>query len=318
MKSVFKNIFPLKEMDDFYHSFNHKISEWFKTGSVYKDGEFKFTQPVDTNKENSIIFCESLKYCNLINRNAAITCVITNKDLKKNFGIQLGIVIAEDPRGEFFSLHNSLAESIDDKLSFTPSIENSAKIHPTAFVEKNCYVGKNVIVGPGAILLNNSYIEDEVIIGPNVVIGSEGLEFNKQSNGKLYKIKHMGGVYIRSGVEIMANTVVSKDVYFGFTFIGDGTKIGPLCNIAHRTSIGENSSIAGNTTIAGNAKLGSNVKIGPSVTISNGVQVGDHAKISLGSVVVKDVEAHQKITGFFAMEHLKALKANTFLLYKSS
>jgi UDP-3-O-[3-hydroxymyristoyl] glucosamine N-acyltransferase len=316
MTTVTQNIFPKSDMKKFYDSFRHKISDWFPSEKIASDGDFSFTQLVDTNKPSSICFCETQQYAKLINRNPAITSVITTKELVKQFDRQLGIIIAENPRLDFFLLHNSLADKIAHKPIFTPCIESSATIHDTALVDKNCHIGKNVIIGPGAIILPNSYIDNDVIIGPNVVIGSEGLEFIKLSNGTSYKVNHIGGVYLSPGVEIMANSVVSKDVYLSFTSIGHATKIGPLCNIAHRASIGDNCRIAGNATIGGSAKVGNSVWLGPSVTISNGIQIGDFARISLGSVVVKDVKSHQRISGVFAMEHLKALKLNAIVSSK--
>jgi len=316
MNSINQNVFPKSDMKKFYHSFRHKISDWFPPEKIVSDGEFSFTQLVDTNKPNSICFCESPQYIKLVNSNPAITSIITKKELVTKFDKKLGIVVTDNPRFDFYLLHNSLADKIANKPIFTPSIKRSTIIHNTAIVEKNCYIGKSVIIGPGAVILRNSYIADDVIIGPNVVIGSEGLEFYKHSNGTLYKIRHIGGVYLSPGVEIMANSVVSKDVFLDFTFIGNSSKIGPLCNIAHRASIGNNCRIAGNTTIGGSAKVANSVWIGPSVTISNGIQIGDFARISLGSVVVKDVKPHQKISGVFAMEHLRALKLRTIFSSK--
>jgi UDP-3-O-[3-hydroxymyristoyl] glucosamine N-acyltransferase len=311
MNSFSQNIFPISDVRKFYDSFRHKISDWFPPEKIVSDGEFAFTQLVDTNKPNSITFCESQQYIKPINSNPAITSIITTQDLVNKFDSQLGIIISKNPRLDFFLLHNTLAEKIVNKPILEHCIRSSAAIHDTVIVDENCYIGKNVIIGPGAIILRNSYIDDDVIIGPNVVIGSEGLEFYKQSNGDPFKINHVGGVYLSPGVEIMANSVVSRDVFLDFTFIGNNTKIGPLCNIAHRVTIGNNCRIAGNTTIGGSAKVGSSVWIGPSVTISNGIQIGDFSTISLGSVVVKDVEPYQKVSPVFAMDHLKALKLRT-------
>ena len=74
--------------------------------------------------------------------------------------------------------------------------------------------------------------------------------------------------------------------------------------------------IAGNTTIGGSAQIGNAVWLGPSSTISNGIKIGNHARISLGSVVVQDVESHKSVSGFFAMAHSSALRVNAFLRSK--
>jgi UDP-3-O-[3-hydroxymyristoyl] glucosamine N-acyltransferase len=213
-------------------------------------------------------------------------------------------------------LHNAIADDLADRTLFKPRISRSAQIHASAVVEPNCYIGNNVEISPGAIVLNNSYIEDGAIIGPNVVIGGEGLEFNRLADGKLFKVKHIGGVYVGKHAEVMAGSVIARDVFYGYTAIGTGCKIGPLCNIAHRVKLGPNCCVAGNSTLGGSAKVGRDVWIGPSVTVASEIQIGDCAKLSLGSVVVKDVKPHQTVSGFFAIEHSKALKLNAVMRSK--
>ena len=46
-------------MKKFYDSFRHKISDWFPSEKIVSEGEFALTQLVDTNKPNSICFCEA-------------------------------------------------------------------------------------------------------------------------------------------------------------------------------------------------------------------------------------------------------------------
>lgn len=288
-------------------------SDWFSTTHIEKDNYFVSTQPADTNIVDSLSFCEELKFVDIINNNSSVRCVITNEKLRDKLDRRLGIIISKNPKLDFFHFHNKIAKNIENEPLFGPRIESTAEIHSTAYVEDNCYIGHAVCVGPGARILRNSYIDKEVIIGPNVVIGSEGLEFRKQEKGSYLKIIHIGGVYLGPKVEIMANSVICKNVYLGFTEIASGTKIGPLCDVAHRTTIGENCLIAGNSTIGGSAKIGSFVWIGPSATISDGVRVGDYARVHLGSVVAKDVKQGQKVSGIFAIDHLKALKEYAYL-----
>lgn len=309
-------MFYNKEIDTFVKNHIFKLSDWFESKDIVKDGAFTSTQPVDTDNPYSICFCESLQYVNMINENLSATCVITTKALKDKFKKRLGVVVCQQPRLKFHMFHNSLAKKVFQKPVFTSCIRDSAEIHPTAFVEKHCYIGENVVIGHGAIILDNSYIENNVVIGPNVVIGTEGLEFKRHNDNKLIKILHIGGVYLGSGVEIKANSVVCKDVYFGYTQVGTGTKIGPLCNIAHRSRIGKDCMIAGNATVGGSAKIGNSVWLGPSATISSGISVGDYARVSLGSVVVKNVKAAQTVSGFFALDHSRALREFAFLTSK--
>lgn len=293
------------------------LSAFFSSDQIVRDGEFSSTQLVDTCLPESISFCKSTQYINEINGNQSITCVIVKPELKNELANNPGIVVSENPDQEFYRLHNLLSrETSFEKLIRQTGIEKSARIHPSAIVEENCYIGKEAIIGPGSIILNNTYIGHQAIIGPNVVIGSDGLECKRQIDGRLTKVDHVGGVFIGDHVEIMSSSVVARDVFVGFTIIGNGTKIGPLSNIGHRSSIGENCSIAGKSNVAGSAKLGNRIWVGPSSTVSNGVVIGDDAYISIGSTVVKDVRPGQKVTGFFAVDHNKALKNYSFVRSK--
>lgn len=301
------------QIHEFMKTHRFLASNWFSPNQIQKDNNFVSTQPADTEIKYSLCFCEELKFVDIINKNSSVSCVITSEKLGDKLDKRLGIIISENPRYDFFHVHNRIAENVLDHPLFRPKIASTAEIHSTAYIEDNCYIGNGARIGPGAIILRNSYIDDETIIGPNVVIGSEGLEFNKLVDNSHLKIIHAGGVYLGRQVEIMANSVVCKNVYLGFTQVGSGTKIGPLCDIAHRSRIGENCLIAGNATIGGSANIGNSVWIGPSATISDGVMVGDNARVHLGSIVAKHVKSGQKVSGIFALDHLKALRGHAYL-----
>ncbi|MGN1151821.1 MAG: hypothetical protein ACI4SN_06650 [Lachnospiraceae bacterium] len=49
--------------------------------------------------------------------------------------------------------------------------------------------------------------------------------------------------------------------------------------------------------------VGADSWVGVNATISNRIQVGNHARVSLGSVVTKDVKDGQTVTGNFAIDH---------------
>jgi len=297
-----------KQIERFIKTHRHKLSEWFSESAILNDGYFTSTQPANTTMPQAITFCNSLKYIDFTSQNPNIACIITTKALSDRFiNVDKGLVVVDRPQTEFSRLHNELAQKYRNQFIFSPMIEPSAAIHPTATIDDNCFIGKNVEIGAGARILSNSYVADHCAIGPNVVIGSEGLEFKRRADSTLLKIAHMGGVYLGPHVEVMANSVICRDVYLGFTRIGLGTKIGPLCDIAHRSQIGSNCLIAGNSTIGGSTKVGNTVWIGPSATTSDGITIGDRAKISLGSVVIKDVNPGQTVSGFFAIDHQRSL-----------
>ena len=54
--------------------------------------------------------------------------------------------------------------------------------------------------------------------------------------------------------------------------------------------------------------VGDDVWIGVNATVSNRIKIGKGARVSLGSVVTKDVPAGQTVTGNFAIDHARFMK----------
>ena len=55
--------------------------------------------------------------------------------------------------------------------------------------------------------------------------------------------------------------------------------------------------------VCGRVKIGANSYLGPNCTIKNGLFLGENTKISMGSVVTKDVKDDEVVTGNFAIPH---------------
>lgn len=69
------------------------------------------------------------------------------------------------------------------------------------------------------------------------------------------------------------------------------------CSIGHDTCIGDFCTISGCCNIMGNVTLGSEVFMGGNAAIAPHVAVGDGAYICLGSMVMKNVKARDKVMG---------------------
>jgi UDP-N-acetylglucosamine acyltransferase len=147
----------------------------------------------------------------------------------------------------------------------------SAKIHPTAVVDKTAELGANVDVGPGCV------------IGPNVKLG-EGTRLTAH-------------VFIESHTELGKNNTVFPFAVLGGTpqdlsykgeptklVIGDDNVIREHASL-HRgtvrgrsvTRIGNDCLIMGNCHIAHDCIIGNNVIMAQTATIGGHVQVGDFA-----------------------------------------
>ncbi|MTI38250.1 DapH/DapD/GlmU-related protein, partial [Fulvivirga lutimaris] len=139
------------------------------------------------------------------------------------------------------------------------------------------------------------------------VVGSEGFEHKKTTKGIL-SVKHDGKVIIGKDVYIGALNAISKGFSYRNTIIGDSTKTDNLVHIAHCVQIGERCLLPASSMIAGSTTLEDDVWIGPGSSISSQLTIGKNGFISIGSVVTKNVNMNEKVTGNFAIPHRKFLK----------
>ena len=188
-------------------------------------------------------------------------------------------------------------------------------IHPSAIVPASAEIGRNVAVGPRAILGEHvkvgdettigsgSVIGDDVVIGshcrldPNVtvypgttlgdrvivqagaVLGSDGFGYVRDSQtGRYEQSPQIGRLAIEDDVEIGANSTIDRGA-LDETRIGRGTKIDNLVQIGHNVQIGQDVVMASQTGLSGSVTVGDNVIMGGQVGI------GDHARIESGAML---------------------------------
>lgn len=178
----------------------------------------------------------------------------------------------------------------------------------------------DVVIGSGTVIHNNVVIYPGVTIGSNVeiesncVIGSKGFGYVKDGDEYMH-FPHLGGVEISDNVEIGANTCVDRGA-MGNTFIGEGTKVSNLCQIAHNTHIGRNCLIAGKAQIGGGSVVGDDTYIGPSAIISNKIKIGKNCDVKIGSVVISNIEDGLSVSGNFAIEHKRNIRNQARVKFK--
>lgn len=172
-------------------------------------------------------------------------------------------------------------------------IDEDAIVDPTAHIGAGCVIGKSSI-GAGTVLMPNVVVYDDVRIGSNcliqagAVIGTDGLGCIRDSEGKLTKFPHLGGVYIGDDVEIGANCQIAKGA-FSDTIIERGCKINGLCFIAHNCHLDENVWITGDTMLCGSVHINKNSTVFSNVIIREQRIVGEGSVIGMGAVVTKNV-----------------------------
>jgi UDP-3-O-[3-hydroxymyristoyl] glucosamine N-acyltransferase len=190
----------------------------------------------------------------------------------------------------------------------------SAFIDPTARLGERVRLGARVSLGAYATIGDDVTIGDDTNIGshaavaegtaigarcdiqPGAVIGSDGFAHYRDPDQSMYTFPHLGRVWIGDDVEIGANCVIVRGMV-NDTIVEDGVKIGNLCNIGHNCTLHANAGLTAHVVLAGSVTLGEHCDIGLGATIKQHVRIGAGARVGMGSVVTKDVEAREGVFG---------------------
>jgi len=191
-------------------------------------------------------------------------------------------------------------------------IEKGVRIGDRTVLFAGCYLGVGTTVGVGCRFYPHvttreyTKIGNRVIIHNGAVIGSDGFGYSKDGN-VWEKIPQVGIVEIGDDVEIGANVTIDR-ARFGKTLICQGVKIDNLVQIAHNVKVGENTAMAAQVGISGSTVIGANVQLGGQSGFSGHLTVGDNSVVGGQAGVIKDVPPATFVSGYPAMEHVKAMK----------
>ncbi len=195
---------------------------------------------------------------------------------------------------------------IDSTASIQPNavIESGVKIGPGSVVGAHSYIGhdsslgENCLIYPNVTIRERAQIGHRVIIHSGAVIGSDGYGF-ETVDGRHQKIPQIGIVQLDDDVEIGANTTIDR-ARFGRTWIGEGTKIDNLVQIAHNVVIGKHCLIIAQAGISGSTHLGNYVIVAGGAGIVGHVRIGDQAIIGAKAGISKSIPAGTKWMGYYA------------------
>lgn len=171
---------------------------------------------------------------------------------------------------------------------------------PLAYIHPGAKIAKNVVVEPFTTIHNNVTIGDGTWIGSNVTI-MEGARIGKNCNifpGAVISappqdLKYQGEettVRIGNGTTIRECATIHKGTADrNKTVIGKNCLIMAYCHVAHDCLVGDNCIFSNNSTLAGHVTIGDNVILAGLVAVHQFVSVGQHAFVTGGSLVRKDV-----------------------------
>ena len=200
----------------------------------------------------------------------------------------------------------------------------SAHIAANAVIETGATIGENAVIGAGSFVGHYAKIADNVLLHPNVTIrercelglnvivhsgttvGSDGFGFIPGANGHT-KIPQVGNVVLADNVEVGANCAIDR-ARFGTTYIGEGTKVDNLVQLAHNVKIGKHCFIVSQTGIAGSTELGNFVITAGQAGVAGHIKIGDGATIMGQAGATADVPAGASVIGSPAVPQKEFLK----------
>ena len=279
-------------------------------GKVEKDGEFNWLglTAEDYEGKKVLTFLNDEKYYKEIENNKSITCIVTTDEVAQKIEKdKYGIIISNNPRKDFFELHNKL---VKEDFYFT---KRDNQISEKTYISEKANIGKyniiiedNIIIEAGVTIYENVTIRRGTTIKSGTILGADGFQYVRDRE-EIIKVEPAGELEIAENVVIHNNSVIDKGI-FGKTFIGENTKIYNLVHVAHDSKIGKNVFLTAGVIVCGRVKIGDNSYLGPNCTIKNGLFLDKNSKVSMGAVVTKNVKDNEVVTGNFAIPHEQFIK----------
>jgi UDP-3-O-[3-hydroxymyristoyl] glucosamine N-acyltransferase len=197
--------------------------------------------------------------------------------------------------------------------------------HPTAVIAASAKIGKNVKIGPGAVISDDCEIADSAVIGancvleprvkvgsrthihplvfiaqsceigsdceikPNTTIGGDGFGFAHDHKGQHHRLTHYGRVILEDRVHVGAGVQIDRGT-FEDSRIGEGTKLDNHSHFGHNVRIGKNSILVAGQLIAGSVSIGSNCIFGGRVSVAGHISVTDNVQLMACTAIGKSID----------------------------
>lgn len=182
-------------------------------------------------------------------------------------------------------------------------------IHPTAIVDPQARIARDVEIGPYAIIGPHVDIGSGSRIGPHAVItghtrmGARNRIFQFCSIGEIPQDKKYQGEPTR--LEIGDDNTVREFCTFncgtaqdaGVTRVGNGNWFMAYVHLAHDCQIGSNTIFANNAQLAGHVHVGDHVILGGYTGVHQFCRIGAHSITGIGTVVLQDVPPYITASG---------------------
>lgn len=279
-------------------------------------------------KEGDLSFFYLEKYKeDLLKTNASVVLVPSQSEFLPQKG--QAFLYVKNPSLELAKICRAIEMELIPKPE--PGIHPSAYVHPSAEISPEAYIGplccieanaqigaasltSQITVGQGAKIGDGTIVFPQVVIGSycvignknrlleGCVIGSDGYGYIK-FEGKHERLPQIGIVETAADVDVGANTTIDR-ARIDRTYIGEGTKIDNLVQIAHNVQIGKHCLVISQVGIAGSAVLKDNVTIAGKSGVTGHITIGENTTVGTMSLVCSSLEKNSNVLGFPALPKL--------------
>jgi len=206
-------------------------------------------------------------------------------------------LVSTNPRLDFIrALRGLKREGLLLDITPTGTIDESAKIHPTATVEAGADIGAGVTVGEYAVIKSCVSIGPGSNVGAYTILGSSGFGFERDERGVPLRFPHLGRVVIGEEVDLGSHCCVDRGA-LGDTVVDRFVKCDHHTYIAHGAHIGASTLVMSGARLNGSSKVGERCWVGTSALIKEGVRIGEDTTVGMGSVVISDVSRNSTVAG---------------------
>lgn len=287
---------------------------------------------------DALTFLANLKYSHFLYSTAA-GAILVARDFVPTEAVKSTLIRVDDP----YASLAQLMRMADAMLNPQPSgIEEPSFISPDVKIPDECYIGAFAYIGAGAVLGAGVRIYPQVYVGrgveigegtiiyagakiyhgckigrncvihAGVVIGGDGFGFAPNPDGTYNKIPQLGIAEIADNVEVGANTTIDRAT-MGRTYVGEGTKLDNLIQVAHNVEIGRNNVMASQVGIAGSTKIGNHCMVGGQVGIAGHITIGNNVNIGAQSGIHANTPSDSTIMGYPATDARRWMRNSVYI-----
>ncbi len=163
------------------------------------------------------------------------------------------------------------------------------------FVGQNSELGADCFLWPQAVVRERCVLGQRVILHSGCVIGADGFGY-RLSAGRYVKIPHIGGVSIGDDCEIGANATVDRGK-FADTLIGEGSKLDNSVQVGHNVVLGRHTILVSHVAIGGSVRTGDYLTMGGGSVIADHLSLGPGVRVAGFSAVTGDAEPQAQLVG---------------------